>query len=350
MGTDSGSDGHPIDEYLARAAKRPRVQAAGGQDGNGHSGNVSATVEAQVQNAQDNLQDEDASEADDSADSHAGSMTSDEGELDGEEGEADPDRDDDDSSGDDEANGAQQGANGEEGDAVVPSDAPAAGAPLDGEPRAPGATAQDAAAGDKPSAAVPAEPVETNMTESLPGGATGGGAQRSSKPRSKPATRGRAAKASPVEGNPVGVILVDDTEEIVRDFDVAKLLRNPRYFDDFAEVQTCRCFNCGQMGHQARDCTNQARVKPCHLCAQFGHDGRECPNRKTPVPGVGRQGRGVLNGRGPVARYVGAEAKVFALERRRAQAGAAGGAWGLVGAAANDWGGGDERWRKGTTV
>jgi hypothetical protein len=85
----------------------------------------------------------------------------------------------------------------------------------------------------------------------------------------------------PKAGAVVGVLVVEDAQEIVRDFEVAKLLRNPRYFDEFAEAPTAkafRCFHCGQVGHAARDCTNQARVKPCYLCAQFGHDGRECPN------------------------------------------------------------------------
>lgn len=108
-----------------------------------------------------------------------------------------------------------------------------------------------------------------------------GGEPAGQPPGSVPSSTARH-QPSPKTGAVVGVVVVEDAQEIVRDFEVAKLLRNPRYFDDFAEAPTAkafRCFHCGQVGHAARDCTNQARVKPCYLCAHFGHDGRDCPNK-----------------------------------------------------------------------
>uniref|UniRef100_A0A7S0VKP6 CCHC-type domain-containing protein n=1 Tax=Polytomella parva TaxID=51329 RepID=A0A7S0VKP6_9CHLO len=88
-------------------------------------------------------------------------------------------------------------------------------------------------------------------------------------------------KSSITETNeaPVGVVLVDDTSDIVRDFDLKRLLRQPRYFDDVIDDVSARCFNCGKPGHTARICTNEAREKPCYSCAQFGHEGKDCPNK-----------------------------------------------------------------------
>jgi hypothetical protein len=65
---------------------------------------------------------------------------------------------------------------------------------------------------------------------------------------------------------PTGVVLVDSTG--VRNAEVQRLLRAPRYFDEDFEEAGMRCFKCGGQGHFARDCTAEAKQRSCFLCAQ----------------------------------------------------------------------------------
>eukprot|EP00981_Chlorochromonas_danica_P004259 scaffold859_cov234-Ochromonas_danica.AAC.8 len=52
-------------------------------------------------------------------------------------------------------------------------------------------------------------------------------------------------------------------------------LDSGRYFD---ENISCKCQNCGQVGHLAVDCLNPTLPMPCHLCAGCDHDPSSCLN------------------------------------------------------------------------
>ncbi|KAJ3697473.1 hypothetical protein LUZ61_001178 [Rhynchospora tenuis] len=54
-----------------------------------------------------------------------------------------------------------------------------------------------------------------------------------------------------------------------------RLLRGARYFDP-GETSVGMCFNCGEEGHMAANCTAERKKKPCFRCGQFGHVGKDC--------------------------------------------------------------------------
>lgn len=72
--------------------------------------------------------------------------------------------------------------------------------------------------------------------------------------------------------------MLDEDEADQRNFEVQKLLRAPRYFDDVYEPKGVACWRCGKRGHLAKDCSLSA-AKPCYYCAQYGHEPFSCPHR-----------------------------------------------------------------------
>ncbi|KAK7316580.1 hypothetical protein RJT34_00146 [Clitoria ternatea] len=54
-----------------------------------------------------------------------------------------------------------------------------------------------------------------------------------------------------------------------------KLLRGPRYFDP-PDSGWGACFNCGEEGHAAVNCSVAKRKKPCYVCGGLGHNAKHC--------------------------------------------------------------------------
>ncbi|GFP97186.1 structural maintenance of chromosomes protein 3 [Phtheirospermum japonicum] len=69
-----------------------------------------------------------------------------------------------------------------------------------------------------------------------------------------------------VETNPVDV----PDNAVMR-----KLLRGPRYFDP-PDNNWGACYNCGEEGHAAVNCTSAKRKKPCFVCGDFEHNAKQC--------------------------------------------------------------------------
>lgn len=58
-----------------------------------------------------------------------------------------------------------------------------------------------------------------------------------------------------------------------------KLLRGPRYFDP-PDKSWGACFNCGEEGHSAVNCTSARRKKPCFICGSLEHEVKQCQKGK----------------------------------------------------------------------
>ena len=65
---------------------------------------------------------------------------------------------------------------------------------------------------------------------------------------------------------------------IARDCTNDRLEGDARQVINKARAQYRRCFNCGKVGHISADCTKPAGNKACYNCGQEGHIARDCPN------------------------------------------------------------------------
>ncbi|OVA00861.1 zinc finger protein [Macleaya cordata] len=99
-------------------------------------------------------------------------------------------------------------------------------------------------------------------------------------------TEGVAEKAKSMETEAVSVVGTEEVAEKVKSMDaegaelldnvvLRKLLRGPRYFDP-PDRSWSTCYNCGEEGHMAINCTLKKRKKPCFVCGSFEHGARQC--------------------------------------------------------------------------
>lgn len=75
------------------------------------------------------------------------------------------------------------------------------------------------------------------------------------------------------------VIMETDSSEKSDNIVLRKLLRGPRYFDP-PDNSWGNCYNCGEGGHTAANCTSAKRKKPCFVCGSFEHNAKECNKGK----------------------------------------------------------------------
>ena len=71
-----------------------------------------------------------------------------------------------------------------------------------------------------------------------------------------------------------------ESGHIARDCTGQRLEGQHREVITKAKSQYRRCFNCGKVGHMSADCTVPSGNKACYQCGQEGHIAKDCPNPK----------------------------------------------------------------------
>jgi cellular nucleic acid-binding protein len=69
-----------------------------------------------------------------------------------------------------------------------------------------------------------------------------------------------------------------ESGHIARDCTNPRLEGEARQKITQARSQYRRCFNCGKIGHISADCTKPSGNKACYNCGQDGHIAKDCPN------------------------------------------------------------------------